>query len=435
MITLKKKHRGYDKYHASGLEWLGHVPGGWDLGRIAYYFTERREKVSDLDYPALSVTKEGIVPQIDSAAKSDDGENRKKVCIGDFVINSRSDRKGSSGMSSLEGSVSLICTVLHPREKVHHYFIHYLFRSQGFQEEYYRNGKGIVADLWSTNYSVMKNIVIALPPFSEQVSIATLLNEKCALIDRILEEKKRQIGILEEQRSAIINRAVTKGLDEEEAKESGVEWIGEIPKSWSVLPLKINAPFISRGNSPDYADLDNGIPVINQACVHWEGINVGNVKYQKFADISEWKGLLMKNDILINSTGTGTLGRVALFSEKGTYLADGHVTIVRTSAEVLDPRFLKYIFQTEIYQGYIYAALVTGSTNQIELSRDGLRNMPVVVPPIEIQKKISSYLDTKSKGITQLLTKINASIDLLNEYKTSLISHVVTGKVKVSFDS
>ena len=98
----------YPKYKDSGVEWLGEVPEHWDVKRIGYYFNERREKLSDKEFPALPVTKNGIVPQIETAAKTDDGDNRKKVLKGDFVINSRSDRKGSAGASELDGSVSLI---------------------------------------------------------------------------------------------------------------------------------------------------------------------------------------------------------------------------------------------------------------------------------------------------------------------------------------
>jgi type I restriction enzyme S subunit len=109
----------YPAYKDSGVAWLGDVPVDWAVKRIGYFFNERREKVSDKDFPALSVTKHGIVPQLDTAAKSDDGDNRKRVAKGDFVINSRSDRKGSAGASDLDGSVSLICTVMRPQETVH----------------------------------------------------------------------------------------------------------------------------------------------------------------------------------------------------------------------------------------------------------------------------------------------------------------------------
>lgn len=137
----------YEDYHDSGLKWLGEVPTHWSLRRLGYFFGERREKVSDRDYQPLSVTKEGIVPQLETAAKTDDGDNRKKVCKGDFVINSRSDRKGSAGLSELDGSVSLISTVLKPQESVHGPYVHHLLRCIPFQEEFYRFGKGIVADL------------------------------------------------------------------------------------------------------------------------------------------------------------------------------------------------------------------------------------------------------------------------------------------------
>jgi len=130
----------YPDYKNSGFLWLGEVPEHWELKRLGHFFDERRQKVSDTEFAPLSVTKHGIVPRLETAAKTQDGDNRKKVLAGDFVINSRSDRKGSSGLSFLDGSVSLICTVLIPTG-LHGPFIHHLFRSTMFQEEYYRWGK------------------------------------------------------------------------------------------------------------------------------------------------------------------------------------------------------------------------------------------------------------------------------------------------------
>ncbi len=106
--------RCYPEYQETNLDWLGKVPAHWSLGKLGACFSERNEKVSDTEYPALSVTKNGIVPQMEHVAKTDAGDNRKKVCKNDFVINSRSDRKGSAGVSEYGGSVSLISTVLEP---------------------------------------------------------------------------------------------------------------------------------------------------------------------------------------------------------------------------------------------------------------------------------------------------------------------------------
>ena len=151
IVNLISKYKPYPEYKDSGVEWLGELPEAWQVKRLGQYLFERREKCSDKEYLPLSVTKNGIVPQLDTAAKSDAGDNRKLVRKDDFVINSRSDRKGSSGISNLDGSVSLISIVLELRS-IEPQFVHHLLRSYPFQEEFYRFGKGIVADLWSTNY-------------------------------------------------------------------------------------------------------------------------------------------------------------------------------------------------------------------------------------------------------------------------------------------
>ena len=199
----------YDAYKDSGVAWLGQVPAHWEVKRIGFVYSERREKVSDKDFAALSVTKNGIVPQLETAAKTDDGDNRKKVVAGDFVINSRSDRKGSAGVSSFTGSVSLICTVLKPQISVCNEYSNMLLRSMPFQEEFYRNGQGIVADLWTTNFSNMKEILIPLPPLAEQQAIAAFLDRECARIDALIERAEQAIVLLRERRSALIAAAVT----------------------------------------------------------------------------------------------------------------------------------------------------------------------------------------------------------------------------------
>ena len=155
--------RRYESYKDSGVEWLGEVPSHWELGRISTYFTERRTKVSDKDYPALSVTKLGVFPQWENVAKTNDGDNRKLAKKGDFVINSRSDRKGSSGIAKQDGSVSLINIVLQPK-KINSVYSEYLFKSYSFIEEFYRVGHGIVADLWTTRFEDIKKFSYYFSP-------------------------------------------------------------------------------------------------------------------------------------------------------------------------------------------------------------------------------------------------------------------------------
>lgn len=207
--------------------WLGEIPSHWDRKKMGSLFTERKVKVSDKEYPPLSVAKIGVVPQLDTAVKTDAGDNRKLVCSGDFVINSRSDRKGSCGVSELDGSVSLINIVLTPRSQWNNRYVHYLLRSQPFAEEYYRNGRGIVADLWTTRYSEMKSILLPIPPRPEQDQIVRFLDWKVASINRLINIKKAEIKRLEELKLTRLFAIVTQGLNEKvELIDSGIEHIG-----------------------------------------------------------------------------------------------------------------------------------------------------------------------------------------------------------------
>ena len=204
--------RGLDKnvkLKDSSVEWIGKIPLNWTITRLGEIFKERSEKVSDKEYPPLSVTMQGIVPQLSNAAKTKNGDNRKKVVVNDFVINSRSDRKGSSGVSNYVGSVSVISIVLKPSKIVFPEYYHFAFKSYSFTEEFYKNGKGIVDDLWSTKYNVMRNIEIQLPPFEEQVSIAEFLKTKTTKIDQITTNIQNQIEALKELRKTLINDVVT----------------------------------------------------------------------------------------------------------------------------------------------------------------------------------------------------------------------------------
>lgn len=193
----------------SGLRWIPLIPEHWSISRVRNFFNYRNEKVSEIDFAPLSVTRNGVVPQMENVAKSmAEGDTRKKVCKNDFVVNSRSDRKGSCGTAPLDGSVSLIYIVLEPTN-IDPHFANYYFRCNDWIEEFYRNGKGIVADLWTTNYSAMRNIEIAVPPFSEQIAIANFLDEKCGKIDAIVEKIEAKIERLKVLKRSLINEVVT----------------------------------------------------------------------------------------------------------------------------------------------------------------------------------------------------------------------------------
>lgn len=193
----------------SGIPWVGKTPEYWKVGRIGGLYELRNQKVSDKDFMPLSVTMKGILPQLETAAKTNDGDNRKLVRVGDFAINSRSDRRGSCGISDYDGSVSLINTILKPRNRMNAKYYNWLFHTPMFADEFYKWGHGIVDDLWTTNWSEMKRISIPLPPIDEQQEIADYLDNKCAEIEQIIADKKSQIETLDGYKKSLIYEYVT----------------------------------------------------------------------------------------------------------------------------------------------------------------------------------------------------------------------------------
>ena len=193
----------------SGYEWLGYIPSHWTCTKIGALYQVRNQKVSDKDFPPLSVTMKGILPQLETAAKTNDGDNRKLVRRGDFAINSRSDRRGSCGISDYDGSVSLINTVLTPTGQMNARYYNWLFHTIQFADEFYRCGHGIVDDLWTTTWQEMKKIVIPTPSLDEQESIASYLDVRVAEIEGCISEKKKEIEAFESYKKSLIFEYVT----------------------------------------------------------------------------------------------------------------------------------------------------------------------------------------------------------------------------------
>jgi type I restriction enzyme S subunit len=193
----------------TGIEWIGEIPKDWDIIKIGGVYSLRNTKVSDFDYQPLSVTMKGILSQLETAAKTNDHENRKLVRKGDFAINSRSDRRGSCGISDYDGSVSLINTVLKPHRTMVNGYYNWLFHTIAFADEFYKWGHGIVDDLWTTNWQDMKKIFVPYPSVDVQISIADYLDFKCAQIDEVIVGKKKQLEALDSYKKSLIYEYVT----------------------------------------------------------------------------------------------------------------------------------------------------------------------------------------------------------------------------------
>lgn len=418
----------YEKYKDSGVDWIGEIPEHWECKRLGTWFTERREKVSDKDYAPLSVTKNGIVPQLDNAAKSNDGDNRKLVKEGDFVINSRSDRKGSSGLSLLDGSVSLINIVMKPRN-IDGKFSQYLLKSRAFVEEFYRNGHGIVADLWTTRFDEMKFINISVPPIKEQKNIATFLDDKTSKIDQTIAIKEKEIELLKERRQILIQKAVTKGLDDTvKLKDSGVDWIGEIPEHWEVRKLKYLANVVL-GKMICNEDKGNYKlkPYLKSKNIQWMYLNLDSVDEMWFSEreLNQYK--LQKGDIVVSEGGE--VGKATLWNDE---LPECYIQNSAHKVTFTSNNNNKYYLMCFFNYGKI--GVFDSVVNKVSighLTREKLVNIYFPNPTREEQNEIISYLEEIKANIAKAITLKKQEIEKLKEYKAVLIDNVVTGKVRV----
>ena len=415
----------YEKYKSSKeAVWYDSIPVNWVSTKMRKVFSERREKVSDKDYPPLSVGKMGVVPQLDTAVKTDNGDNRKLIRKGDFAINSRSDRKGSGGMSNYDGSASLIITVLKPHHELNVNFYHYLLRNHYFSEEFYRNGKGLVSDLWTTKWEEMRNIYIPVPPREEQDQIVRYLDWQISKINHMIHGFQKQIKLLEEHKVTLINNAVTKGIDPTVPVQNipGC-WMGNIPAHWKMIPSKRvfvegkerrRDEDVSATASQKYGIISQEeymrregrrIVVANQGLDNWKHVDPGNF----VISLRSFQGGIELCEI----TGCVTWHYVVLLPQ-----------------EMVCTQYFKWLLKSK---SYIKALQGTS-----EFIRDGqdLRysnfvkvDLPLI--PLEEQKAIADYINVEVAKIDNVLPSFQKEIDLLREYRTRLISDVVTGQIDV----
>ena len=420
-----------NKMKESGVEWIGSIPETWQVEVVSKLFTQRNTKVSDFDFSPLSVTKQGIVPQLESAAKSDDHSNRKLVRKGDFVINSRSDRKMSAGLSEYDGSVSLINLVMTPcTQKLDAGFVKYQLKNCGFAEEFYRWGTGIVSDLWSTNWERGKRIQLPLPSLSEQQKIAKFLDEKSALIDEIISDTKKTIEELQAYKKSLISEVVTKGLNPNVTFVlSGVEWIGKIPEGWKIQKCKF---FGSVRNGLTYKPTDlvshnEGVLVLRSGNIQNGKLSLFDNQYVSVEIPS--KLLVNKNDILITSRNGSVkmIGKSAIV-EEDIVATFGAFMMLFTPNKGINPKFFYYLLNSNGFD--FYRGLFSTSTIN-QLTKKVFDNMIFPLPSIAEQKLIVDYLDKEANKIEGIISEKEALITEYENYKKSMIYEYVTGKKQV----
>lgn len=414
--------KAYEEYYKTPEAiWYQSLPNGWKNTKMRSVFSERVQKVSDREFPALSVGKMGVVPQLETAVKTDNGDNRKLICKGDFAINSRSDRKGSSGISYYTGSASLIITVLKVNKQLNSRYYHYLLKSNGYVEEFYRNGHGLVSDLWTTKWSEMRNIYIPVPPKPEQNQIVRYLDWKTLEMNRFIHQKKKQIKMLEELKQTIINKTVFSGIRGEELKDSNYNWIPDIPKSWKLLKAKCLFEEIvdtGYGNELPLLSITNKDGVVLQS-------KTGR-KMRMSEDSSSYKRI-KPGDIGYNLMN-------AFIGSLGVSEYDGLISPAYAVCRPIVPlvsKYFEYVYKTpqfmQEFDNNSYGIMIERN----RLYFDSFKQIVTPVPPYHEQVEIVEYLNTKLSLVDKMIDGLRKEIELVEELKVKLISDVVTGQVDV----
>lgn len=409
----------------SGVEWIGKIPSHWKLRRIDTLFSLRSEKVSDNDFQPLSVTKSGILLQLDYVAKSNAHDDRKLVKKGDFVINSRSDRRGSCGVSEYDGSVSLINLVLTPKSDDTAYSS-LLFCTTQFADEFYRFGHGIVDDLWTTGWPEMRKIVLPLPPKEEQKRISSFLNKKCSCINSVILNLKKEISELDSYRRTLVSETIVNGIHRHTSfKDSGMQWVGKIPFDWKIHPVYM---YFSERKRKNVLLNENNLLSLSYGKIIRKDINTTEgLLPESFSTYN----IVEKGDIIIRPTDLQNDKR-----SLRTGLCDEHGIITSAYIALRPKEGINYSYYNYLLYFYDIKKVFYNMGNGVRqcLSYDEFSKLLVLEPSKDEQEKIVKFLDKKCDAIDRLIKKRQKQVDILEEYKKSIIFEYVTGKKETPYE-
>ena len=427
------------KMKDSGIEWIGEIPEGWEVVKAKYLFAQRNEKGNSALVLLSPTQKYGVIPQsqlegVVQVKENTDLRTFKTIHIGDFVISLRSFQGGFE-FSNYEGVCSPAYQVLHATKDLSNDFFRYLFKSDGFISKInsltvgIREGKNI-------QYWDFSNMLLALPPKEIQIRSAQYLNAKCTEIDTMLSKTRSSIEEYKKLKQAVITQAVTKGVrGEREMKDSGVEWIGMVPKEWALLPFRRVLKERNEKNTPIKSterlslSIELGVTLYSEKTTNLD----------RFKDDFEQYKLAYKGDLVMNSMNmiVGATG----VSEYFGCVSPVYYTFYDDSLEHVTAKYCEYIFRSKTMLRVLYSlgkgiyAIVRGddrvNTCRLKVSKDDLKSLIVPVPSLNEQREIVHYLNVKCAEIDKLIAKKEQLVKELGSYKKSLIYEVVTGKREV----
>ena len=422
----------------SGIEWIGDIPEEWKTLRIQFCLDEIVEKNDPIQTTQiLSLMKDRGVMLYDE--KGDIGNKAKEDCIeykiaypNTLIVNSMNILIGSVGISNYFGCVSPVYYVFKETNLSELRFVNYIFNTTAFQKELRRYANGILEIRLRISSNNIFKRKIPLPNKIMQIKIADFLDEKCAKIDRLIAHEQATIEELKAYKQSVITEAVTKGLDKSVSmKDSGVEWIGEIPKRWEIKRAKYIATSIFKGNGITKEDIvvDGDTPCVRYGEIYSK-YNISFRQCETRTNKSNLSVLQYFNygDILFAGTGelVEEIGKNIVYLGETECLAGGDIIVLRHKQ---NPVFLNYALYATHSQ--MQKSCGKAKLKVVHISASEIGNIYVALPPIEEQKQIADYLDKKCADIDSLISIKQQKIEELKEYKKSLIYEYVTGKKEV----
>jgi len=432
----------YPAYKPSNLSWLGDIPAHWEVKRLKNAVQINSETLPEtmnpdfvLRYIDISNVDEisGINPPVEMRFADAPSRARRIVRAGDTIVSTvRTYLKAIAYFENPEPNliVSTGFAVLRPSDEIIPEFLYQLVRSKVFIETVVAHSVGVGYP--AINPSELSGLKIWLPSKGEQRAIAAFLDRETARLDTLIAKKEQLIERLQEKRTALISRAVTKGLDAHaRMKDSGVEWLGEVPEHWEVRRFK-QVTEISYGLTLELDRTETeGTFILSLPNVTKEGqLILDDVPKTKIADAEKKYLLLCKGDLLFNwrNGSPDHVGKTAYFDADGEYIHVSFLLRLRFDSNQFESRyfqmFLNNLRNTEFFSSA--KTRVNKTYNQAELGR-----LMVTVPPRDEQRAIAEYLDRETAKIDALVAKIRDGIARLREYRGALIAAAVTGKIDV----
>jgi len=420
----------YERYKDSGIEWIGEIPEHWEVGKLKTLLTPVSKK-NRPELPLLSVVREkGVILRDVEDQESnhnfipDDLSNYKVVEKGQFVMNKMKAWQGSYGVSEYTGIVSPAYYVF-KLSSVQPKFFHIAIRSKSTYVPFFmRASDGVRIGQWDLSKDRMKEILFYIPPKDEQEKIVFFIKDKTAQIDKAITLKEQLIERLKERRQILINDAVTKGLDKTvKMKDSGIEWIGEIPEHWEVRKLRTLLTPVSKKNRPE-------LPLLS--VVREKGVILRDIEDQESNhnfipdDLSNYK-VVEKGQFVMNK----------MKAWQGSYGVCEYTGIVSPAYYVfklnkVQPEFFHIAIRSKsTYVPFFMRASDGVRIGQWDLSKDRMKEIPFYIPPKDEQEEIVSFIKDKTAQIDTAIELKQKQIEKLKEYRASLIDSVVTGKVRI----